>query len=174
MLHLLTHVLSQHEFYAYPPVTAVDRSFYTIKPDGYVYDNSKGVATSHTTPYDAIVDSGTTLLYVPTPVADGYLASFNPPATLYEGDYFYPCDATAPYFGITIAGTIFNISSADIILPDSGYTNSTSGVDYCLIGVIDGGNGIDAMPIFGDVFLKNVVAVFDVGASLLAFAQHDY
>jgi len=43
----------------------------------------------------------------------------------------------------------FNVSSADILLPDSGYKNKTSGVEYCLIGVQDGGAGAYAQPIFG-------------------------
>ena len=119
------------------------------------------------------MDSGTTLLYVPTNIFKGYIASFtNPAATLDEGYYYYPCNKTAPYLGIQIAGTVFSINSADIILPDSGYTSD--GVDYCLIGVQDGGSGVDTFPIFGDVFLKNVVAVFDIGASMLRFAPHEY
>lgn len=164
----------QHEFYEYPPVLATERGFYTIKPDGYVYDNKKGVAVEHKTKQDAIVDSGTTLLYVPDKVADAYVETFDPPATLYEGDYYYPCDATAPDFGIKIAGTVFNISSADILLPDSGPTDNSTGVEYCLIGILPGGVGDEALTIFGDVFLKNVVAVFDVGASMMRFAQHVY
>lgn len=168
-----------HEYFAYPPLEAVNRSFYSILPDAYVYESNASVITTYPTTYDAIVDSGTTLLYVPTAVANGFIASFNPPATLYEGYYYYPCDATAPYFGVKIAGETFNINPADLILPYSplggnGFVNDTTGVEYCLIGVIDGGSGVETFPIFGDVFLKNVVAVFDVGASIMRFAQHTY
>jgi hypothetical protein len=140
-----------NQFEGYPANEATNRSFYTIKPDGYVYGTKKGIISTHSSSVPAIVDSGTTLLYVPTSVANGYLASFDPPPTLHQGEYFYPCNATAPEFGIKIAGTTFNISSADIILPDSGFTNKTTGVEYCLIGVVDGGAGAAAFPIFGDV-----------------------
>ncbi|KAK5120470.1 hypothetical protein LTR85_006125 [Meristemomyces frigidus] len=157
-----------------PPVSGTTGPFYSILPDGYVYKNNASVITTYPTTYDAIVDSGTTLLYVPTAVASGYIASFEPPAVVYEGDYYCPCNATAPYFGIEIAGETFNISSADIILPDSGFVSNATGIEYCLIGVLDGGSGADGLTIFGDVFLKNVVAVFDVGASILRFAQHTY
>jgi len=93
------------------------------------------------------------LLYVPTPIANGYLASFNPPPTVYQGEYFYPCNVTAPEFGIEIAGTTFNISPADILISTPGFTftNTTTGVEYRLIGVVDGGPEADADPIFGDV-----------------------
>lgn len=163
-----------HEYYEYPPLDSTARSFYSILPDGYVYNNNASVITTYPTSYDGIVDSGTTLLYVPTAVVDGYMASFNPPATYYEGYYYYPCNATAPYFGMKIANETFTISSEDIILPDSGFVSNTTGVEYCLVGVVDGGSGVDTFPVFGDVFLKNVVAVFDVGANILKFAPHSY
>lgn len=161
-----------HEYYEYPTLDASVRSFYSILPDGYVYENSAGQLETYSTSYDGIVDSGTTLLYVPTSVVDGYLSSFHPAPVYDEGYYYYPCDATAPYFGMKIAGETFEISSEDIILPDSGF--EYDGVEYCLIGVVDGGSGEATFPVFGDVFLKNVVAVFDVGASTLNFAQHTY
>jgi hypothetical protein len=33
---------------------------------------------------------------------------------------------------------------------------------------------MDDIYILGDVFLKNVVAVFDIGASQMTFAPHNY
>lgn len=162
-----------HKYTGYPPLLAAQRSFYSILPDSYVYENSGQSITTVPTTEDVIIDSGTTLLYVPTEVVKGYIASFKPAATLYEGSYYYPCNANAPYFGIKIAGKTFSISSADIILPDSGFVSNTTGVEYCLIGVVDAGEPL-GFPIFGDVFLKNVVSVFDVGASQMRFAQHIY
>lgn len=164
----------QHQFYEYRPITAINRGFYTIAPDAYVYENKKAVVTNHATNIDAIVDSGTTLLYFPTAVYNGYIASFDPAPIIVDGYPYCPCNTTAPYLGIKIAGTVFNISSADLNLPDSGFTSSTTAVEYCLIGVNDVGAGIETFPIFGDVFLKNVVAVFDIGASMMRFAQHIY
>lgn len=72
-----------------------------------------------------------------------------PPPNVVQGEYFYPCNATAPAFGVKIAGTIFNISSADILIPNTVFTEN--GVEYCLIGIIDGGAAADMAPILGDV-----------------------
>jgi hypothetical protein len=44
--------------------------------------------------------------------------------------------------------------------------------EYCLTGPQDGGE--EGPFILGDTFLNNVVAVFDVGASEMRFAQHNY
>lgn len=123
----------------YPEYFATNRSYYTIKPCDYMYENKKGVRTAHATSMPAIVDSGTTLLYVPTAVAHGYLASFSPPPSLYQGGYYYPCDAEAPPFAIKIAGKTFNISSADVLSRETTHIDPTTGVQYCLIGVVDKG-----------------------------------
>jgi len=141
----------------YPEYFATNRSYYTIKPCDYVFENKKGILTAHATTMPAIVDSGTTLLYVPTAVAHGYLALFNPPPSIYQGEYYYPCDAEAPPFAIKIADTTFNISSADVLSPETTYTNPTTGVQYCLIGIID--KGPSPFAVFGAVSLTRTVGL---------------
>lgn len=49
-----------------------------------------------------------------------------------------------------------------IVDPDTG---------YCLIGPQDGGSG---PYILGDTFMNNVISVFDIGASEIRFAAHNY
>jgi len=50
-----------------------------------------------------------------------------------------------------------------------------NGQDACISGINDGGNdpGRD-LYILGDSFLKSVVAVFDVGAGHMRFAEREY
>ena len=57
---------------------------------------------------------------------------------------------------------MFYINAADLILDSDG---------SCFTGIDDGGEG---PYILGDVFLKNVVAVFDVGASEMRFAAREF
>lgn len=116
------------------------------------------------------MDSGTTLNYVPTPLAYAINNAFDPPATYAadEGVFIVDCNATSPSVGITIGGTLFNINSLDLIL--------LAGTDpnICISGVMDGGNNATTnVYILGDTFQKNVVTVFDVGASELRFAAHE-
>lgn len=139
-------------------------TFYTITPDALVY---KGAATKNSAQY--IVDSGTSLTYLPTTVAKTVAGLFSPKATLdsSQGAYFVSCTATAPSFGVKIGGTTFTLNPKDLIL--QGQKDTTTG--KCLLGLTDGGTGPF---ILGDTFLSNVVAVFDVGAAQMRFATHSY
>ncbi|KAL6691956.1 aspartic peptidase domain-containing protein [Trichoderma pleuroticola] len=141
------------------PETAWKYSFYTIVPDGMKWDQ-----TTDTTKYPYIVDTGTTMLYLPPPLAEAIANSFQPRAVyLYQwGTYFVQCDAIPPHFAILISGVEFWINPADLIYQD--LVDPLTG--YCAIGVASGGPG---PYILGDVFLQNVVAVFDVGAAEMRF-----
>lgn len=181
------------------PLAKTQYSFYTIYPDGFVYADasettyssgewstvfSKPVkhSQSHngykptkrsnkarstndtiTTDFPMIVDSGTTLLYLPTGLTNQILSLYEPSG--YYSDYYggdvVLCNATAPEFGVTINGTTFDINAADLILDED------FGDGICLTGIQDGSTG---PYILGDVFLRNVIAVYDVGASEMKFA----
>lgn len=49
------------------------------------------------------------------------------------------------------------------------YVDEATG--YCLTGPQDGTTG---PYILGDTFMNNVISVFDIGASEIRFAAHDY
>lgn len=69
------------------------------------------------------------------------------------------CSATTPDFGIRIDSQTFYINAEDLIMQNPDGT--------CVSGVNDAG---ESLAILGDVFLKNVLAVFDIGASEMRFA----
>ncbi|KAJ5573962.1 uncharacterized protein N7459_008389 [Penicillium hispanicum] len=146
--------------------------FYTINIDA-VTVNGKAVSGSGGSDIQYIVDSGTTLNYYPTSIANAVNDAFDPPATYSddEGAYVVDCNATAPTHGITIGGTTFTINPLDMIL----YTGTDdSGNDVCISGIVDGGDdSSEDLYILGDTFQKNVVTVFDVGAGELKFAPHE-
>lgn len=119
------------------------------------------------------VDSGTTLNYFPTSVADAINAAFDP-AAVYEDDegaYIVDCNATAPTFGIQINGTIFYTNPLDMILLAG---TDEDGNDVCISGIDDGGDSAGDVYILGDTFQKNVVTVYDVGAVELRFAAREF
>ncbi|KAK2601449.1 hypothetical protein N8I77_010898 [Diaporthe amygdali] len=165
------------------PKMATQYSFYTIIADAYIYEGSEkrtqvntdswsklaAPATVNTTQFPVIVDSGTTLLYLPTDLYDDIAALYDPPAVYIEdeGASFAPCNASVPYVGVKIGGKVFNISDADLLMQE--VVDPTTG--YCLIGPQDGGSG---PYILGDTFMNNVISVFDIGASEIRFAAHDY
>lgn len=158
------------------PAAIPQYQFYTITTNGFTYAGSEKTKWSlpnfpnpfgpPTNPSEVqvIVDSGTTLILLPTGIANAVNALFDPPAVYSddEGAYLVDCSAKAPEFGVKIGSQTFFINSADLIL-DGG--DST-----CITGVDDAG---DSLSILGDVFLKNVLAVFDVGASEMRFAARE-
>ena len=82
---------------------------------------------------------------------------------LYQwGSYFVDCNAIAPEFAVIIEGVEFRINSTHLIFWE--LVDPLTG--YCSIGIASGGAG---PYILGDVFLQNVVAVFDVGGAEMRF-----
>lgn len=145
--------------------------FYTIEPQAIVLGNTALSGSGGNIQY--IVDSGTTLNYYPTSVANAINAAFVPPAIYSEeeGVNIVPCNATAPKTGVKIAGQTLWINPLDLILE----TTDEDGNTICISGVVDGGSDLaDDLYILGDVFQKNVVTVFDVGAGQMRFAAREY
>ncbi|KAK5117295.1 hypothetical protein LTR62_005912 [Meristemomyces frigidus] len=60
------------------------------------------------------------------------------------------------------------------VIVDSGTTLGELGEDPETGGCTIGIQPMDGVYILGDEFLKNVVAVFDVGAGEMGFARHEY
>lgn len=151
--------------------------FYSIKIGGYAYSSSASTqfnifstsnprkATVVQNQTTTIVDSGTSLIYVPDSVAAGVAASFRPPA--YQdpdtGAYFVNCSAKAPVFGVVIGGKIFYVNPLDL---STHYINQT-----CLVSVQPNGGGLS---ILGDAWMKNVISVFDIGAQTMRFAAREF
>lgn len=118
-----------------------------------------------------IVDSGTSLIYLPTRVADDVNRLFVPPAAFNDNhsSYVVACDATPPTLGIEISGKTFFVDGRDMVVRVQRGAESTN--ELCLSAVQDGGDG---PYILGDAFLRNVVAVHDVGNAEMRFAIKTY
>ncbi|KAL8921815.1 MAG: hypothetical protein Q9208_005572 [Pyrenodesmia sp. 3 TL-2023] len=141
------------------PNTGVYR-YYDIKVDGITYGNT----TAKLTPL-ADIDSGTSLIFLDAELADQVNQQFDPPAYMngLTAMYDVDCAAKPPRFGVVIANHTFYINPKDMIIQhDDG---------DCITGITKGSRFGGA--ILGDVFLKNVVAVFDVGASEMRFAARE-
>ncbi|RGP76021.1 hypothetical protein FLONG3_5412 [Fusarium longipes] len=139
--------------------TAWKPSFYIIIPDGLQWGS-----TTDTVKYPYVVDTGTTMMYIPLPLAEAIAKAFDPPATYMPqwGAYFVDCKAIPPTFAVIISGVRFWINPADLIYQK--LTDESNG--KCALAISTGGPG---PYILGDVFLQNVVAVFDVGGAEMRF-----
>lgn len=83
---------------------------YTIEIDGVVVNDNTVGSDLH-----VIVDSGTTLTYMPAALAKTINQAFKPPAKMRDMYWEVECDATPPSFAITIGGTDFVVSSAEML-----------------------------------------------------------
>lgn len=142
--------------------------FYTININSIELAGT-AIASSGGSTYEYIVDSGTTLNYVPNSVAAKINAAYSPAAkySSADGAYVVSCTAKPPAVSINIAGVLFPINPLDMILD--------AGDGTCITGWDEGGtSGTEDIFILGDVFQKNVVTLFDVGAGTLQFAGREF
>ncbi|KAJ4127232.1 hypothetical protein NW768_008860 [Fusarium equiseti] len=144
-------------------VTAWKPSFYTIIPDGLQWGSTTDMGK-----YPYVVDTGTTMMYIPPPLAEAVARAFDPPATYMPqwGSYFVNCKAIPPHFAVIISGVHFWINPADLIYQE--LVDQSNG--KCALAISTGGSG---PYILGDVFLQNVVAVFDVGGAEMRFYSRE-
>lgn len=112
------------------------------------------------------VDSGTAVLVLPSDVAKAFNAGWKP-AAQYDRiqGWRVECTAKPPKFGVKLNGTTFWIDGMDLVVPrEPGAPGS-----LCSSGVQEAKWPGGAM--LGSIFLKNVLAVFDIGAAELRFAD---
>ncbi|ETS77156.1 hypothetical protein PFICI_11030 [Pestalotiopsis fici W106-1] len=140
--------------------------YYGLKPESVTFNNTE-TSSNWTQPGLMIVDTGTTLTYLPKDVADGIANLFSPPAQYYgSGTYTVPCDATPPTVNVGLGGKKFSIDPSSLILPETRMPEFDA--DYCTIGIARGSGTY----ILGDVFLQEMLVVFDVSDKKeMKFAQ---
>jgi hypothetical protein len=113
--------------------------FYSVNIDSYIFDGSTALTGSGK---QAVLDTGTTLNYIPDALAKAYNSKFVPPAT-YNADqdlYYVSCNATAPPFTVQIGGAKFSINPKDNIVPSG---KDSDGNDLCTSGTQNGGDPSD-------------------------------
>lgn len=146
----------------YTPVTL--EGYWEVESEGLVYN---GQAVSGTSSYAAI-DTGTSLWYVPTSVAQAFYSQLQGQSYGSQGYWSIPCSTPTFTFGAQFAGRQFEVDLGDMLL---GYADSSR--EQCVFGVVaqdaqdPNGNNI---AIIGDAFLKNVYSIYDYANARVGFA----
>jgi hypothetical protein len=139
------------------------QGFWGFTASGY----SVGTGATVSSSISGILDTGTTLMYVPAATAKAYYAKVSgAKLDSTQGGYVFPCSATLPNFSITVAGVKQTVPGKYI-----NYAPITDGSSTCFGGMqpdTDIGQSI-----FGDIFLKSKYIVHDMsnGTPRLGFAQ---
>lgn len=154
-------------------IGATDSSHYTgditytaVTSQTYWEVSSSGVVVGGSTvggSFPAAIDTGTTLIYVPTAVATALYAAVpgsSADTTDGTGYYYYPCDSTTT-LAISFDGNPYSIDLADFNLGTASGGNCVGGI----IGQdMQDSNG-DNLAIVGDEFLKSWYTVFNYDGS---------
>lgn len=142
--------------------TAVDNSqgFWEFTGTGYQVGSGEFTSAS----IDAIADTGTTLLLMDDDIVSAYYAQVQGAENdSSQGGYVFPCSASLPDFGLGIGDATSTIPGSLMSLGSVG-----DGSDNCF-GGIQSNQGI-GLSIYGDVWLKSVLAIFDADNTQLGWA----
>jgi len=156
---------------------AKEYTLYAVKAGGFTVNGAK-VSSSP----NVVIDSGTTLSYLPTTVVNALAKGFNPPAksggmlslagtAVQAGMMTIPCNAKPPKFAIVINGTSLAIDARELIHVVARNAATRAAVLCTLSVAPSGGVGAGGLSILGGPFLRSVLAVFDVGAAEMRFAN---
>lgn len=141
----------------YVPVTTAN-GFWEFTGNGYAIGSGAFKSSS----IDAIADTGTTLLYLPSAAVTAYYAKVSGSSySSSQGGYVFPCSATLP--SITLG-----IGSYKAVVPGS-YINYAPVSSTSCFGGIQSNTGI-GFSIYGDIFLKSQFVVFNGAVPELGFA----
>ncbi|KAE8356697.1 Aspartic protease pep1 [Aspergillus coremiiformis] len=133
------------------------RGFWSFTADGY----SVGRGAAKRSSFDAIADTGTTLLLLDDDIIRQYYQQVEGAQVNYfSGGYIFPCDTFLPDFSILIGGY-------KAVVPGK-YLNYAPLQGGGCIGGLQSNNG--GLSILGDVFLKSQYVVFDSQGPRLGFA----
>ncbi|KAI0329693.1 acid protease [Cubamyces sp. BRFM 1775] len=133
----------------------ISRTYWSIAMDGLSVNGTQCPPANLT----AAVDTGTSLIYLPTDVATDFYGLIPGSATAVQygaGFYTFPCD-TPFSVSLILGGQAYSVHPADFNL---GRTDDDS--DNCVGGILALGNGFPPdLAIIGDEFLKSWYSVFD-------------
>ncbi|KAI9737787.1 MAG: hypothetical protein M1834_009155 [Cirrosporium novae-zelandiae] len=133
-------------------------SYWEIAADDLAFDGTSAGLDSRT----AIIDTGTSYVLLPPNDATALFTNF-PDAVKSGSQWHVPCNSTAPV-QFSFSGTTFNVSSKD-------YVGSETSDGLCVSKIVSQKVFSSSQWILGDVFLKNVYAVFDYDKQRIGFAN---
>ncbi|KAJ5655787.1 hypothetical protein N7507_007737 [Penicillium longicatenatum] len=144
------------------------RSYWSTTVNNITYGSSLNNLTTNSSSFQAFIDSGNYISYLPDAIVGPINALFSPPAT-YESEtglYVVDCSAKAPEFGLSLGDQTFYHNGSDLI-----YQTSEGVCVSSLASSSEVSLGDITLNIIGVPFLKNVVAVFDFGKNEMRFAK---
>ncbi|SCV01999.1 LAMI_0G15104g1_1 [Lachancea mirantina] len=122
-------------------------------------------ATLSTVKFPALLDSGTTLMYIDEAIAERIADFLN--ATWSDDWGFYTFDCNSSYNDTEI---VFEFGGFHIRTPVNNYVLETDDDETCALGIVPS----DQHAVFGDVFLTSAYVVYDLDNLEISLAQANW
>lgn len=148
----------------YTPVTS--KKHWAMNVGSYAV--GKGSFTnSKKTVGEVIVDSGTSLVYLPKAVVNDYYSHIKGYKLTDGGSHTFPCNSTIPDFHFKTEGTTLTIPGRDV-----NYTLYDPNINICSGGITTQLNG--KYSVLGNLFMKNYYVIHsqEEATPKLGFAAH--
>ncbi|KAI9826691.1 MAG: hypothetical protein M1819_007325 [Sarea resinae] len=125
-------------------------------------------------PYPALLDSGTTFSYIPTPLFDALKPRFNPDSNSHVSCDLRQQDESLDFGFGGCGGPLISVPYSQLIVPSydsSGNqrVDKRTGEPICLLGVRDGGDRKHST--LGQTFLRSAYVLYDLDGLAAGIAQ---
>lgn len=113
----------------------------------------------------ALLDSGTSLMYLPDNIADAIFPAVGAQWDEQQGAAFVDCALarSTETLDLTFSTPTIRIPMNELVL--------TAGADVCILGVARAGSSI---PVLGDTFLRSAYVVYDLANNEISLAQTNF
>lgn len=141
-----------------------------ISMTGISFRSSSQNETVSTSSYPALLDSGTTLTYLPTSLFNRVTSLFSASYSLTYGYYQVDCD-----FNTNSAHLVYKFSGIEIAVPVSELI-ITGGRNQCFLGIMEQSSlaGSTSYAVLGGNFLRSAYVVYDLDDYTISMAQANY
>jgi hypothetical protein len=148
----------------FPKLTSGDASTYWgIAIASFTYGSTTLASSA-----SGIVDTGTTLIYIPTSAYNKFLSASGGKTDSSSGLAEFTTEPTSN-FGIEFGSTTYTLTPSQYLVPTAQYSSYSLSSGKYYAWITDGGSsGVNT--IIGQKFLENYYAVFDTTNSRIGFA----
>lgn len=159
------------------PILSEDGAYYELDVAlSGVSIGGTSMAGSDDLPIAVVLDSGTSLIYLPDAIAENIYKKVN--VVLNQGTAYAYCEdaSSTEDLTFTFSGKSINVPMNELYISVGTDQNGNpatfqNGKEACIFGVAPGG---DSTPLLGDTFLRSAYVVYDLQNNEISLAQTDF
>jgi hypothetical protein len=143
-----------------------------------VTSNGKTQTISSGTTIPVLLDSGSSLSYLPDDVFNNLLEMFDAKYDTESQAAYVPCSLanSGSTLGFTFTQPVINVPISELVIdpgvqPDGSELTFSDGAKACLFGISNSGSSTNVL---GDTFLRSAYVVYDLDNNQISLAQTDF